>query len=83
MTRRFRFGVTASPTRTAKEWRDKVRRIEDLGFDVLLLNDHLTGTRFAPLVALAAAAEATTRVRLSILVLAVSVVAAALSALKM
>lgn len=67
--RPFRIGITASPTSTSAEWRDKLRRFEGWGFDVVLVNDHLTGHRFAPLVALASAAEITERLRLSILVL--------------
>ena len=44
------------------EWRAKARRIEELGYDTLLLTDHIT-TQLAPVPAMAAALEATTRLR--------------------
>jgi probable F420-dependent oxidoreductase len=49
-------------------WRATVRRIEDLGYSSVLLPDHF-GDQLAPLVALAMAAEATTRLRVGTLVL--------------
>lgn len=67
---RVRFGVTVSPEASAKEWREKVVAFDDSPVDVLLVNDHLTGLRYAPMVALAAAAELTSRVRLGTVVLA-------------
>ncbi|NIY64196.1 TIGR03621 family F420-dependent LLM class oxidoreductase [Streptomyces malaysiensis] len=65
-----RFGVTVAPDPSPAVWRDKVRALEDSPVDVLLVNDHLTGLRYAPMVALAAAAEHSTRLRLGTVVLA-------------
>lgn len=70
MVRKVRFGVTVAPRQDMGEWRDRVRSLDDSPFDVLLVNDHLSGVRFAPLPALAAAAELTRRIRLGTLVLA-------------
>jgi probable F420-dependent oxidoreductase len=70
MTLRVRFGVTVAPRRSPEEWRNRVRALDDGPFDVLLVNDHLSGLRFAPLPALAAAAVLTDRIRLGTLVLA-------------
>jgi probable F420-dependent oxidoreductase len=56
--RSFRFGVTlhnVGPSRSA--WRDQVRTVEDLGYDVLQVSDHLGST--APFPALVAAADMT------------------------
>jgi len=52
-------------------WRDKVKRAEDLGFYSLSVPDHLGPTlpQLAPLIALAAAAPVTERIRLAITVL--------------
>ena len=44
------------------DWRAQVRRIEELGYDTLLITDHIT-SQLAPLPAMAAALEATTRLR--------------------
>ena len=67
--RPFRFGVsaTAIPADRAA-WQDQARRYEDLGFDVLLLADHL-GVMLPPLVPLVSAADATERLRLGTFVL--------------
>jgi probable F420-dependent oxidoreductase len=65
-----RFGVTVAPDPSPAVWREKVRALEDSPLDVLLVNDHLTGPRYAPMVALAAAAERSTRLRLGTMVLA-------------
>jgi probable F420-dependent oxidoreductase len=66
-TRDFRFGINMFPENSRSAWRDSARQVEDLGYDVLLLPDHLG--RPAPFPALVAAAEATTRPRLGTLVL--------------
>lgn len=60
--RPFRFAITASRAASGAEWRAKARRIEELGYDTLLLTDHLT-QQLAPIPAMAAALEATTRLR--------------------
>jgi probable F420-dependent oxidoreductase len=63
----FRFGVTADRIFSGKEWRALSRRIEDLGFATLLVSDHL-GDQLSPVPALAAAAEATSVLRVGALV---------------
>lgn len=66
--RAFRFGVQLSSAASGSAWRDLVRRVEDLGYSSVYLPDHF-GDQLAPMVALAAAAEATTRLRVGTLVL--------------
>ncbi|WP_405139468.1 TIGR03621 family F420-dependent LLM class oxidoreductase [Sphaerisporangium sp. NBC_01403] len=70
MKRPFRFAAVIREADTAKSWADKARRLEDSGFDVLLVPDHLVGPRFAPVAAMTAAACATTRLRVGTLVFA-------------
>ncbi|MEU8755072.1 LLM class F420-dependent oxidoreductase [Streptomyces chartreusis] len=65
--RPFRFGVNLMTSAPAKEWRAKCRRAEELGYDVILVPDHLGMP--APFPALVAAAEATERPRLGTFVL--------------
>lgn len=67
-SRPFRFGVSIRSAASAAEWREKARRAEALGFSTLLVADHLAD-QFAPMVALAAAATATTTLRLGTFVL--------------
>lgn len=66
-TRDFRFGVNLLTTGSRSAWQDAARQVEDLGYDVLLVPDHL-GIR-APFPALTSAADVTTRLRLGTLVL--------------
>ncbi len=66
--REFRFGVSVWGATSADEWRDKARRAEALGFDVLLTADHLAPGMFPPLTGLVAAADATDRLRVGTLV---------------
>lgn len=54
---------------SAARWRDVARRAEDLGYDVLLVTDHM-GKQLAPIPALMAAADATTRLRVGSFVFA-------------
>jgi probable F420-dependent oxidoreductase len=68
VTRPFRFGVQLSGASSADEWRDKVRRIEDLGYATAYMPDHFVDTRLAPLPALAMAAAHTTTLRVGSLV---------------
>ncbi|MER6082920.1 TIGR03621 family F420-dependent LLM class oxidoreductase [Streptomyces sp. NPDC001833] len=65
--RPFRFGVNLLTPASAGEWRAKCRRAEELGYDVVLVPDHLGMP--APFPALVAAAEATVRPRLGTFVL--------------
>ncbi|MEV5314248.1 LLM class F420-dependent oxidoreductase [Streptomyces sp. NPDC052610] len=67
MPRPFRFGVNLLTAAPAAEWRAKCRRAEELGYDVLLVPDHLGMP--APFPALVAAAEATERPRVGTFVL--------------
>jgi len=72
MTHRFRFiAPMPSADGTAAEWRDRVRRIEDLGFDAVSVSEHLTGGwRLEATTAMAAIVAATSRLRVLSLVLA-------------
>jgi probable F420-dependent oxidoreductase len=54
---------------SAREWAELARKVEDLGYSTLTCADHLDD-QFAPVPALAAAAAATTTLRLGTLVLA-------------
>lgn len=67
MTKDFRFGVNLFTQGSRSVWQDTARRVEDLGYDVLLVPDHLG--MHAPFPALLSAAEVTTRPRLGTLVL--------------
>ncbi|MGI5472578.1 LLM class F420-dependent oxidoreductase [Streptomyces sp. CA-132043] len=67
MTRPFRFGVNTLAIASADEWRKKCRQAESIGYDVLLVPDHLGMP--APFPALVAAAEATERPRVGTFVL--------------
>jgi probable F420-dependent oxidoreductase len=69
MPRPFRFAVTARWAGSGTRWRDVARRAEDLGYDVLLVTDHM-GAQLAPIPALMAAADATTRLRVGSFVFA-------------
>ncbi|MFE7835329.1 LLM class F420-dependent oxidoreductase [Streptomyces sp. NPDC057474] len=67
MPRPFRFGVNLLSPTSAEEWRTKCRRAEQLGYDVILVPDHLGMP--APFPSLVAAAEATEQPRLGTFVL--------------
>ena len=67
-TRPFRFAIQAQRADSAREWREKARKIEALGYDVLLMADHF-GPQFGIAPALAVAAEATRTLRIGQLVL--------------
>src|SRR5690349_6208695 len=75
MTRhRFRFGAINEQMLAPTAWFEHVRRIEALGYDIVLLRDHMVpeyfGDQYAPLSALMAAACATSRLRVGTMVLA-------------
>jgi probable F420-dependent oxidoreductase len=61
--RPFRFGVNVGRARSLAEWREKARKIEDLGYSALTVPDHLTDV-IAPIPALVSAAEATKHLRI-------------------
>ncbi|MGW1090552.1 LLM class F420-dependent oxidoreductase [Streptomyces sp. NPDC002596] len=67
MARSFRFGVNMLTPTGGHEWRARCRRAEELGYDVILVPDHLDMP--APFPALVAAAEATERPRVGTFVL--------------
>ena len=67
-TRPFRFAIQSQRADSAREWREKAKKIEALGYDVLLMADHF-GPQFGIAPALAVAAEATTTLRIGQLVL--------------
>lgn len=67
MTRPFRFGVNMVTPASGADWSERCRRAEELGYDVILVPDHLG--MVAPFPALVAAAEATRRPRLGTFVL--------------
>jgi len=60
--RPFRFGVTPGEALSRKDWVDKARKAEDLGYSVLLYPDHYINP-LATVPALSVAAEATTTLR--------------------
>ena len=65
--RPFRFGVQEHRASSAKEWRDKARLAESLGYSTLSLPDHF-GDQLGPIAALMSAADATTTLRVGSLV---------------
>jgi probable F420-dependent oxidoreductase len=67
--RPFRFGVVVSGWRSAiPSWQATVREIDDLGYETLLMTDHLDG-QYAPVAALGVAAVVSPRLGLGSLVL--------------
>jgi probable F420-dependent oxidoreductase len=67
--RPFRFGIQCKGPADAAGWAELARKVEDLGWSTLTVADHLDEP-LAPLPALAAAAGATTSLRLGTMVLA-------------
>jgi probable F420-dependent oxidoreductase len=59
----FRFGIQISSANSGAAWTDVARRAESLGYDVLIMPDHLDH-QLSPLAALGAAAAVTSRIRL-------------------
>lgn len=66
--RPFRFGLKLREAEDWAGWAEQVRRAEALGFDTILLPDHID-YGFSPLPAALAAAQATTRLRVGTSVL--------------
>jgi len=64
----FRFAVRAVGPRTAEGWVAQARRAEELGYSALLMPDHVIA-QLSPMPALAAAAAATSRLRVGVHVL--------------
>jgi probable F420-dependent oxidoreductase len=65
--RKLRFGIQLHTAVSGEEWAALARRVEDLGFDTLLLPDHF-GEQLAPVPAMMAAAAATTTLKVGALV---------------
>jgi probable F420-dependent oxidoreductase len=65
--RPFRFGVTAPTPSAGTDWAERARRVEQLGYSILVVPDHFRD-HLAPVPALTAAALATTRLRVGSLV---------------
>jgi len=63
----FRFAVQLEGAASGPAWRDLVRKVESLGYSAVYVPDHF-GDQWAPTVALTAAAEATTTLRVGSLV---------------
>src|SRR5690349_21373697 len=71
-TRRFRFGIVLGvpgEISTRNQWRDVVRKAEDLGYATVLVPDHFW-IPFGPVAALVVAAESTTHIRVGSFVFA-------------
>lgn len=70
--RPFRFGVAAGAAMPGAALLDAARRVEELGYEVFSVSDHLNmpGSELAPLVTLSAVAAVTQRIELQPLVLA-------------
>jgi probable F420-dependent oxidoreductase len=64
--RPFRFSAQIDVAPTKREWADKARKAEDMGYSVLTMPDHF-GDQLAPAPALMAAADATTTLRIGTL----------------
>ena len=65
--RKFRFGIQLHHAKSGDEWREQVRKAEDLGYSTAFMPDHF-GDQLAPVPALAAAASVTTDLRIGALV---------------
>jgi len=59
----FRFGINIRDASSCAEWQDKARKVEALGYAVLLVPDHLAAM-LASIPAVMSAADATTRLRI-------------------
>lgn len=69
MARPLRFGTQLGGAPSGPEWIARVRMLEAHGYSTVSMPDHVIGGSWAPLVALAAAAVATSSVRLGTLVI--------------
>jgi probable F420-dependent oxidoreductase len=65
--RPFRFAAQIDNAGSAKEWAERARQTEDLGYSTLTMSDHF-GDQLAPVPAMMAAADATTALRIGTLV---------------
>jgi probable F420-dependent oxidoreductase len=67
--RKFRFGVQTSRAESGREWREKARKMEALGYSTLYMPDHFVDSLLAPMVGITAAVAATESLRVGTLVL--------------
>ncbi|HUV10464.1 MAG TPA: TIGR03621 family F420-dependent LLM class oxidoreductase, partial [Acidimicrobiia bacterium] len=67
--RKFRFGVQATADTSASDWRDFVRKVEDLGYSTVFMPDHFIDTALAPMTGICFAAAFTESLRVGHLVL--------------
>jgi probable F420-dependent oxidoreductase len=67
--RPFRFGLQVFAGESRSAWQDQARRAEDLGFDTILVPDHVLDGLFPPLVALDAMAAVTSLLHVGTFVL--------------
>ena len=67
--RPFRFGLQVVRADSRQGWIDEARRAEDLGFDTVVVPDHIADGLLSPMVALTPMAEATTHLRVGTLTL--------------
>jgi probable F420-dependent oxidoreductase len=69
----FRFGCINEMMLPASQWRDLVRKMESLGYDIMLMRDHFLpdvfGDTFGPIAALMSAADATSQLRVGSMVI--------------
>ena len=69
MQRQFRFAVFAYEAASRHEWEETARRVEALGYAILVMPDHFLN-RLTPVPALAAVAAVTTTLRIGTIVFA-------------
>ncbi|HLF99461.1 MAG TPA: LLM class flavin-dependent oxidoreductase, partial [Acidimicrobiia bacterium] len=62
--RTFRFGIQLSKAASGSDWAATARKAEDLGYSTLAMPDHFVNEEWAPLPAMAAAAAATSTLRI-------------------
>jgi probable F420-dependent oxidoreductase len=62
--RDIRFGISTGGAPSRAEWQDRARRVEALGYDLLLTADHLVDDALPPLLPLVSAADVTEHLRL-------------------
>ena len=69
----FRFGCINEQMKPANQWRDHVRKMEWLGYDIMLMRDHFLpdvfGNTFGPIAALMSAADATSTLHVGSMVI--------------
>lgn len=64
MPRPFRFGVAYRSAESRNEWVEQARKIESLGYSVMLATDHLEIVDLSPAIALMTAADVTSKLRI-------------------